>query len=151
MKKRLGLSKPVTDEELEAWQPLVYDSCTLCGRCSLVCPVGNDIVYMVRKFREGMAASGHTPEGLRAATKRTVELGGPMGLKWETIAKVIGKAEEASGVPIPIDVSVRFHHYVRNDSVLVDFAAVLFRIFRNNLENQCLTGLLDYEFPYGSS
>lgn len=103
VKKRLGLSKPVTDDELEAWQPLVYDSCTLCGRCSLVCPVGNDIVYMVRKFREGMAASGHTPEGLRAATKRTVELGGPMGLKWETIAKVIGKAEEASGVPIPID------------------------------------------------
>ncbi len=63
LKKMLGLSKPVTDAELDEWKPLVYDSCTLCGRCSLVCPVGNDIVYMVRKFREGMAVSGHAPEG----------------------------------------------------------------------------------------
>jgi len=64
LKKVLGLSKPVTDAELGEWQELVYNSCTLCGRCSLVCPVGNDIVYMVRKFREGMAVSGHPPHGL---------------------------------------------------------------------------------------
>lgn len=76
LKKMVGLSKPVTDAELDQWQELVYDSCTLCGRCSLVCPVGNDIVYMVRKFREGMAVSGHVPDGIRSATKRTVELGG---------------------------------------------------------------------------
>jgi Fe-S oxidoreductase len=103
LKKKVGLSKPVTDDELDQWQELVYDSCTMCGRCSLVCPVGNDIVYMVRKFREGMAASGHVPDGIKGATKRTVEIGGPMGLKWPAVANVIRKAEEATGLAIPVD------------------------------------------------
>jgi Fe-S oxidoreductase len=101
--KMVGLAKPVNDDLLEEWKELVYDSCTMCGRCSMVCPVGNDIVYMVRKLREGMAASGHTPEGIRGATKRTVEIGGPMGLKWPAVANVIKKAEAASGLPIPVD------------------------------------------------
>ncbi|MCP4042036.1 MAG: (Fe-S)-binding protein, partial [Gammaproteobacteria bacterium] len=50
-----GYREEITDEELAGWTELVYDSCTMCGRCSMVCPVGNDITYMVRKMREGMA------------------------------------------------------------------------------------------------
>jgi len=57
----------------------------------MVCPVGNDIVYMVRKLREGMAVSGHVPDGIKGATKRTVEIGGPMGLKWPAVV-VFGAA-----------------------------------------------------------
>jgi Fe-S oxidoreductase len=101
--KMVGLSKPVTDDELESWKELVYDSCTMCGRCSMVCPVGNDIVYMVRKLREGMAVSGHAPDGIKGATKRTVEIGGPMGLKWPAVANVIKKAEAATGEAINVD------------------------------------------------
>ena len=103
LKKLVGLSRPITDDELDQWQELVYDSCTLCGRCSLVCPVGNDIVYMIRRFREGMAVSGHVPDGIRSATKRTLEIGGPMGLKWPAVANVLRKAGEATGVTIPVD------------------------------------------------
>ncbi len=103
LKKMTGLSKPVTDDELDEWQHLVYDSCTMCGRCSLVCPVGNDIVYMIRKFREGMAASGHAPEGLQGAVRRTVEIGGPMGLKWPAVHNVIQKSAANCGIPIAID------------------------------------------------
>lgn len=103
IKKAVGLSKPVTDAELAEWQPLVYDSCTMCGRCSMVCPVGNDIVYMVRKMREGMAVSGHTPDGIKGATKRTVEIGGPMGLKWPAVANVVKKTEAATGLTINVD------------------------------------------------
>lgn len=103
LKKLVGLSKPVTDAELDQWQELVYDSCTLCGRCSLICPVGNDIVYMIRKFREGMAVSGHVPDGIRSATKRTIEIGGPMGLKWPAVANVLRKAEASTGLTIPVD------------------------------------------------
>ena len=78
LKRLTGLCKPVTDEELADWEELVYDSCTLCGRCSLVCPVGNDITSMIRKMREGMVASGHAPKGLKQVTKRTVEIGSPI-------------------------------------------------------------------------
>ncbi|PLX43728.1 MAG: heterodisulfide reductase, partial [Hyphomicrobiales bacterium] len=48
LKSMLGLAKPVTDAYLEEWREYIYNSCTMCGRCSLVCPVGNDIVYMIR-------------------------------------------------------------------------------------------------------
>ncbi|KAB2310443.1 (Fe-S)-binding protein [Betaproteobacteria bacterium SCN2] len=101
--KMTGLAKPVTDDELEAWSELVYDSCTMCGRCSMVCPVGNDLTYMIRKLREGMAVSGHAPEGIVNATKRTVELGGPMGLKWPAVQNVIKHVEADSGHKVPVD------------------------------------------------
>ncbi len=99
----LGLLKPVTEEELKEWEPLVYDSCTLCGRCSLECPVGNDITYMIRKFREGMVAAGVAPPGLKAATVRAIEIGSAMGVTLATLKAQIKHAEEETGLEIPLD------------------------------------------------
>jgi Fe-S oxidoreductase len=103
LKSTLGLAKKVTDEMLEAWEPLLYDSCSMCGRCSMVCPVGNDIQYMIRKAREGMVASGHSPEGLVAASVRAVNTGSPMGLKWKTLDVQIKHVETSSGLEVPVD------------------------------------------------
>jgi len=102
--KMLGLSKPVTDAELTDWETLVYDSCTMCGRCSMVCPVGNDITYMIRKMREGMAASGHAPPGLIGATQRAVTIGSPMGVKLPALQAQINHVEKETGIPVPVDV-----------------------------------------------
>ena len=99
----LGLSQPLTDEELAAWSPLLYDSCTLCGRCSMVCPVGNDIAYMVRKAREGMAIAGHAPEGVVVATRHTMKIGSPMGIKLPALQTQIRLQETETGLAIPID------------------------------------------------
>jgi Fe-S oxidoreductase len=104
LKKILGISKPLSDDEFGGWEELVYDSCTLCGRCSLVCPVGNDIAYMIRKMREGMVASGHSPKGLQLATRRTIEIGSPMGITPDALRKQVQHAEQESGLPVPLDV-----------------------------------------------
>ncbi len=101
--KLVGLSKPVTDEELAAWSPLVYDSCTMCGRCAMVCPVGNDITYMVRKMREGVAAAGHAPEGLVEATARAIQSGSPAGVKWATVQAQIRRMQAQFGIEVPIN------------------------------------------------
>jgi len=102
--KALGLSRPVSDWELTEWETLVYDSCTLCGRCSMVCPVGNDIAYVLRKMREGMAAAGHAPEGLVGASKRAVTIGSPMGVKLPALRIQIQHVEQDLGFSIPMDV-----------------------------------------------
>lgn len=104
LKKLIGLSKAITDEELEEWKPLVYNSCSLCGRCTMVCPVGNDIAGMIRKMREGMSASGHAPEGLIGASTRAVEIGSPMGLRLTALQAQIKHAEMDLGFEIPMDV-----------------------------------------------
>ena len=99
----LGLTKKVTDEMLAEWEELIYDSCSMCGRCSLVCPVGNDIQAMVRKTREGMVASGHAPEGLIAASVRAVQTGSPMGLQWKTLQVQIEHVQSSTGLEVPVD------------------------------------------------
>lgn len=103
IKKWVGLSKPVTDSELESWRDKVYDTCTLCGRCSLVCPVGNDLTYMIRKLREGMAASGNAPESLIDVTTRAVETGSPMGVTLKTLRAQVEHIEKETGLTIPFD------------------------------------------------
>ena len=103
VKKWLGLSKSVSAAELKSWEPLVYDSCTMCGRCSMVCPVGNDIVYMVRKMREGMVAAGFAPDGLKEASIRSVRVGSPMGVTLQALKAQIGHAEKEAGLKIPLD------------------------------------------------
>jgi len=104
VKRAVGLSKPVTDDELDEWEELVYDSCTMCGRCSMVCPVGNDIAYMIRRMREGMVASGHAPAGLIDASTRAIKVGSPMGVKYQALQAQIQHIEADTGLKIPVDV-----------------------------------------------
>lgn len=102
--KMFGLTKKVDDELLGKWEKRVYDNCTLCGRCSMVCPVGIDITLLIRKTREGMAASGHAPVGLIDATKRAVTIGSPMGVKLPALQAQIRHVEKDTGLKIPVDV-----------------------------------------------
>lgn len=99
----LGLVKPVTDADLTEWERLVYDSCTMCGRCSLVCPVGNDIAYMIRRMREGMVASGHAPVELVGAAQRALSSGTPMGNLLPALEADIRNAEKETGITVPVD------------------------------------------------
>jgi len=126
----VGLSKPVTDAELSAWSELVYDSCTLCGRCSLICPVGNDITYMIRRMRDGMAAAGHAPPGLVGATRRAIELGSPMGVTLATLQAQIRHQEEATGIPIPMDVQGAEYLVLLSSMEIVNNAEVIGAVAR---------------------
>lgn len=103
IKKLIGLSKPITDAELEEWSELAYHSCSLCGRCSMVCPVGNDISYMIRKIREGISAAGYAPEGLVGASTRAVQIGSPMGIKLPALKAQVRHLEADTGLKIPFD------------------------------------------------
>jgi Fe-S oxidoreductase len=129
-----GISKPITDQELEDWEVLIYDSCTMCGRCSVVCPVGNDIAYMIRKVREGMVASGHAPEGLKGSTERSVSHGSAMGNILKTLQVHIRHAEEETGLEIPIDVVGADYLVLMSASEIAGYPEIISamaRIFRH--------------------
>jgi Fe-S oxidoreductase len=128
--KLLGLSKPLNEAELEEWKPLVYDSCTLCGRCSLVCPVGNDLVYMVRRLREGMAVSGHAPKGLVDASKRSVEIGSPMGVRLPALKAQMRHVQEDTGIEIPMDVAGAEYMVLMSSMEIINFPEYLGAVAR---------------------
>ncbi len=125
LKGLIGLNKKVTDEMLAEWEPLLYDSCTMCGRCSMICPVGNDIQYMIRKTREGMVASGHAPEGLITAAARAVRTGSPMGLRWKTLQVQIEHVEASSGLKVPVDVTGADYLVLLSSMEIINFPEYL--------------------------
>ena len=100
----MGLVKPMTESDLSDWEQLVYDGCSMCSRCSMVCPVGIDIAYMIRKVKEGLAAAGFSPEGLVEAGKRALEIGSPMGVTLKTLEATIRVQEKETGLKVPLDV-----------------------------------------------
>ena len=104
IKKILGLvPDEVTLEELKEWEPLVYDSCNMCGRCTLVCPMGIDIAGTIGKMREGYAEIGLVPEGLDTASKNAEETGSPMRVTIKALMAQIQHQEKETGIKIEVD------------------------------------------------
>ncbi|MCG8488617.1 MAG: (Fe-S)-binding protein [Chromatiales bacterium] len=99
----LGMGDELTEQDFADWETLVYDSCTLCGRCSMVCPVGNDITYMIRKQREAFSVAGYAPEGMKEASRRALKFGSPMGVTFKTLQATLSHVEKDTGLTIPVD------------------------------------------------
>jgi Fe-S oxidoreductase len=62
--KLLGLKREVKAEQLEQWQHLLFDSCNMCGRCSLICPMGIDVAALIEQARHAMFDAGLAPQEL---------------------------------------------------------------------------------------
>ena len=105
VKNWLRLAPPeVTAAELAEWSELLYDSCNLCGRCTLACPMGIDIAGLVRCAREGMSAAGFAPADLYKVATRALDSGSPTGVGWPTLKRQIEIQEKETGLKIPVDV-----------------------------------------------
>ncbi|MDH5749232.1 MAG: (Fe-S)-binding protein, partial [Rhodospirillales bacterium] len=102
--RAIGLAPDeLTAEDLEEWSDLVYDTCTMCGRCTVVCPMGIDIASMIRKTREAYVAADLVPEGMVEAAKRAVDIGSPLGINPVTLRKIINEQSAEVGIPIELD------------------------------------------------
>ena len=134
LKKALGLAPPeVTVEELHEWSALLYDSCNLCGRCTLVCPMGIDIAGLVRRAREAMSAGGFAPADLYKAAERALESGSPIGVRWPALKRQIELQEQETGLRVPVDAEGAEYMVVLSSIEIMGFAEVigaLARIFR---------------------
>ncbi len=101
--RALNLKSKVTVAELEEWQELIYDSCTVCGRCTLVCPMGIDIATLVSQARHGMFQAGLVPHELWAAAERAAREGSPLGATPKVFKERIEWLADDHEVEIPVD------------------------------------------------
>ncbi len=100
--RALGLAKKPGIAELQDWQELIYDSCNMCGRCTLACPMGIDIAELVKEARHGMFKAGLVPERL-ALMDRAAQQWGSTATPGEDLPDILADAVEQHGVPIPCD------------------------------------------------
>ena len=101
--KTFSLKKAVTAEELRQWQELLYDSCTMCGRCTLACPMGIDIAGLVAQARHGMFAAGLVPHELWAVAERAEREGSPLGATPKVLKERIEWLADEHEVEIALD------------------------------------------------
>lgn len=97
-----GLSPRLTIEELQTWEELIYDSCTLCGRCTQACPMGIDIAELVKEARHGMYHAGLLPDRLAEITSHAEARHSPFGSP-EDFRAAIARIEAEFDIHLPLD------------------------------------------------
>lgn len=95
-------TRDITAQDLMDWQELVYDSCTTCGRCSMICPMGINIAQLVTVTRAGLANAGLIPADLRAVQQEQQAYGSVFGAGPDALHQAIEKIGEM-GIEIPLD------------------------------------------------
>ena len=100
----LGLKREVKVEQLVQWQHLLFDSCNMCGRCSLICLMGIDVAALIEQARHAMFDAGLAPQELyqKAACQKDTGQPEPSAEPYRDQLLAIGAR---FGVPIPIDKS----------------------------------------------
>lgn len=103
--KSFNLKPEVTLAELEEWQELLYDSCTLCGRCTMICPMGIDIAALVGLARHAMFEAGLVPHELWAVAERAEREGSPLGATAKVLKERVEWLADDYEIDIPLDKS----------------------------------------------
>ncbi len=125
IKVALGLEKPVDTDDIAHWAVLDFQACTVCQRCSFICPMGIDIGALIGKVRAGLTAAHATPPKLLKMTENQLEKGSPDGSDEAKWIAWFRWGEEQLGKPLPMD--------VKGADSLVVFTMLELNSFRNNL------------------
>lgn len=99
----LGLAPRITAHDLKAWEELLFDSCTLCGRCTAACPMGIDIASIVGRARQAFVAAGLGPTDLLAAADNSRDHGSPLGLTAQKLRERIEWLQDEHEVKMVLD------------------------------------------------
>jgi Fe-S oxidoreductase len=92
----------ITLRELEEYQELVYDACTECGRCDLMCPMGIQISPMIGIMRRALAAADLLPAELAAVAQEQKREGTVFGVGRERVLQLVAELG-AKGIKVPVD------------------------------------------------
>jgi Fe-S oxidoreductase len=102
-KAALGLERRITEDDLRTWSSIVYHACTVCNKCSMVCPMGIDIGPLIHEVRAGISSAGLVPADLMEAVRKQVEEGSPLGVTDDVYRERLEWVADEWGVEMPLD------------------------------------------------
>jgi Fe-S oxidoreductase len=125
VKLALGVDKPVTDEDIQKFSKIVYEACTMCNKCSMVCPMGLQLGPLIHEVRTSMSNAGVVPDDLMKAVNKQVEEGSPLGVTDDVYDDRIEWVADEWEVDIPVD--------VKGADTLVVFSSIEVMKFPENI------------------
>jgi Fe-S oxidoreductase len=96
------ISRDIRIQDLRDWEERVFDSCTECGRCALMCPMGINIPKLVHITREALCAAGIVPKELQALADEQSTRHSVFGVGGPQLIDAVKKLRE-QGMVIPLD------------------------------------------------
>jgi len=95
-------TRDVTLKDLERWQELVYEGCTGCGRCDMMCPMGIRLSTLINVMREGLASAGLVPAELQALQSEQRDQGTVFGVGAGQLRELVDSLGQ-QGINVPLD------------------------------------------------
>ncbi|MCB2223250.1 MAG: (Fe-S)-binding protein [Actinobacteria bacterium] len=103
LRTMLHLQKKVDEADLEAWSKLVYEACTVCNKCAMVCPMGIQLGPIIHDVRAGLAEAGMVPDDLAAAVNKQIEEGSPLGVTDDVFESRLEWIADDWEIDLPVD------------------------------------------------
>jgi Fe-S oxidoreductase len=125
LKLALGIDKPINDDDLQKFSKIIYEACTLCNKCSMVCPMGIQLGPLIHEVRAGFSEAGMVPADLMAAVNKQVEEGSPLGVTDDVYDNRMEWVADEWEVDLPMD--------VKGADTLVVFSSIEVMKFPENI------------------
>jgi Fe-S oxidoreductase len=94
--------RDITAKDLRDWQELLFNSCTECGRCDLMCPLGIQITRGIRIGRQALAAADLMPPELRALDQEQTRTNTLFGVGTSQLQQAVQELGR-QGIVVPLD------------------------------------------------
>lgn len=125
VKLALGIDSAITEADLKHWSEIVFYACTLCNRCSMVCPMGIDLGSLIHDVRSGMSSADLVPQDLADAVNKQIKEGSPLGVTDGVFQDRLDWVEDDWEVEMPVD--------QKGADTLVVFSSIEIMKFPDNL------------------
>jgi Fe-S oxidoreductase len=96
-----AFTRDISARDLEEWQEYVYDGCTGCGRCDMMCPMGINLSTLINVMREGLGSAGLIPAELRSLQVEQKEKGTIFGVDAAAVRETVDRLGQ-QGIEIPL-------------------------------------------------
>ena len=91
----------ITIEDLREWRHYVFDACTGCARCDMICPMGVNVSSLIRIVREGIGAADLMPPRLQRLKNEQRDKNSIVGVDGDYLRKVVDTlADQGADIPL---------------------------------------------------